>query len=100
MRLLILGGTGPLGILVIRKVLESHPTAHIVIYARSPEKLPAELASNTSISITKGDLSETVKLSAAADGVDVVPSTLGPVYPHPKGAPIANAYSILIKAMK
>ncbi|KIM45390.1 hypothetical protein M413DRAFT_442061 [Hebeloma cylindrosporum] len=98
-RFLILGGTGPSGILLIRKALELYPDATIVVYARSPEKIPEDLANNASVTLVKGTLEELDKAEAALEGVDAVISALGPLASHPSNTPIATFYGHLIDFM-
>jgi len=101
MRFLILGATGPSGILLIRKTLELYPEATIVIFARSPNKLPEDLSqNNSSITIIKGELTDLDALSTAVQGgVTVVLSALGPLRNHPPGNIIATFYSNLMDLM-
>ncbi|KAJ3549273.1 hypothetical protein NMY22_g948 [Coprinellus aureogranulatus] len=101
-RLLILGGTGPCGILLIREALEVFEQSTVVVYARSPEKLPEDLASNKAIIVIKGALEDHEALSQALQGVDIVLSALGPSTSkfHPPGTPLAKAYEGIIDLMK
>ncbi|CAA7261820.1 unnamed protein product [Cyclocybe aegerita] len=96
MRLLILGGTGPSGIALIRKALEVYPDGTVVAYARSPEKIPEDLQNNASVVIVKGTLEELDLVEQALEGVDVVVSALGPLTNQPTGNPIATFYGHLI----
>lgn len=98
-RFLILGATGPSGILLVRKAFEVYPDATIVIYARSPEKVPEDLANNASVTVIKGTLEELDKAEAAVQGVDAVISALGPLPSHPSNTPIATFYGHLIDYM-
>jgi len=98
-RFLILGGTGPSGILLIRKALELYPDATVVVYARSPEKIPEDLANNASVILIKGTLEELDKAETAVQGVDAVISALGPTATHPWNTPIATFYGHLIDYM-
>ncbi|KAF8972984.1 hypothetical protein BDZ97DRAFT_643396 [Flammula alnicola] len=99
MRFLILGATGPSGILLVRKTLEVYPDATIVIYVRSPEKIPEDLAANPAVITIKGTLEELDKVETAVEGVDVILSALGPLMPHPSNTPIATFYGHLIDLM-
>jgi uncharacterized protein YbjT (DUF2867 family) len=48
-KILVLGGTGPAGICLLRElVFQKHPT---VVYARRPDKVPADVASNDLIEV-------------------------------------------------
>jgi putative NADH-flavin reductase len=101
MRVLILGATGAVGILLIREALSRSHT--VVIFARSPEKLPTDISNNRAIVIIKGQLSDSDGLSKAMEGVDVVVSALGPTVRngpfHPTGTPLAKAYSLILEIM-
>jgi len=99
MRFLILGATGPSGILIVRKTLEVYTDASIVIFARSPQKVPEDLAQNSAITLIKGELTDLDALSTAVEGVDVVLSALGPIANHPAGNIIATFYGHLIDLM-
>jgi len=99
MRFLILGATGPSGILVVQKTLELYPEATILIFARSPDKLPQDIAQNSAITIVKGELTDLDVLSTAIQGVNVVLSALGPLTTHPPGNIIATFYSHLVDIM-
>jgi putative NADH-flavin reductase len=99
MRFLILGATGPSGILVVRKTLELYPEASIVIFARSPDKVPEDIAHNPAITLIKGEFTDLDALSTAIQGVNVVLSALGPLASHPAGNIIATFYGHLIDLM-
>lgn len=103
MRILILGATGPTGILLIRQALKDYQSCTIVLYVRSPEKVPDDLANNPSITVIKGQLDDHDTLSKAMEGVAVVISALGPSVKkgpfHPSGTPLANAYLGVIEVM-
>jgi len=96
MRILILGGTGASGLALIYKALEVYPAGTVVVYARSPQKLPDDIAQHRSVTIVKGELDELDKAEAALDGVNAVVSALGPWLGHPPGHPIATFYGELI----
>ncbi|GBE78487.1 NAD-P-binding protein [Sparassis latifolia] len=98
MRLLILGGTGLCGHLLIRDALTASHT--VVVYARSPEKLSNDFATNPAVTVIKGDLTDVDGLSKAIEGVDAVVSALGPDKGHPSGTPLAHAYATIIPLMK
>ena len=101
MRFLILGATGASGILILRKTLQLYPEASIVIFARSPEKIPEDILQNnpSSITLIKGELTDIDKLTTAIDGVNVVLSALGPLPNHPPGNIIATFYTHLVELM-
>ncbi|KAH6916761.1 NAD(P)-binding protein [Coprinopsis sp. MPI-PUGE-AT-0042] len=99
MRFLVLGG-GACGVAVIRELLHHYKEATIIVYVRSPEKLPADLCHNRSLVILKGQLTDADGLSKALEGVHVVISALGPGPSHPSGNPIAKGFELLIDQMK
>lgn len=102
MRFLILGATGPSGILLVRKTLEVYSDSSIILFARSPQKVPEDLTNNSSITIIKGEFTDLDILSNAIEssgGIDAVLSALGPLVNHPPGNVIATFYSHLIDLM-
>lgn len=105
MRLLVLGGTGPTGIAIVEEALRIFREITIVIYARSPEKIPEELAKTQSVIVIKGELDDLDGLDKAMEGVTAVASALGPstsptkVPFYPSNTPLANAYGRVIDAM-
>lgn len=102
MRLLILGATGGIGVLLVERAVADGHT--VVVYARSPEKLPQNLRDSPQVLISKGQLTDAESLSDALQNVDAVLSALGPAVSrgpfHPKGEPLAHAYSLVIRVMK
>ncbi|KAH9484986.1 hypothetical protein JR316_0001890 [Psilocybe cubensis] len=103
MRFLILGATGPSGVLLIRKTLEVYPDSTIIVFARSPNKIPEDLRNNGSLTIVKGTFDDLDELESAVQlGIDVVLSALGPVVSpsalttHSPTTPIATFYGHLI----
>ncbi|KDN38831.1 hypothetical protein RSAG8_09237, partial [Rhizoctonia solani AG-8 WAC10335] len=107
-RILILGGTGDMGIILIRKALDA---GHIVtVYARNPAKLPEDIASHESIIITKGELTDEDSLRHAiryTHAILPIRSYLGPGttpshFPgaHPSNLPLSKAYSLILRIMK
>ena len=102
MRVLILGATGGIGVLLVEEALSAGHT--VVVYARSPEKLPESLQNNPQVIICKGQLDDAQALSDAMQDVDAVLSALGPAVSrgplHPKGEPLAHGYSLVIRVMK
>lgn len=99
MQFLILGATGPCGILLTRKTLEVYTQATVVVYARSPQKLPEDITKHASVTVIQGQLDDAETFSMALQGADVVLSALGPSMSHPPGTPIASGYKLLIKLM-
>lgn len=102
MRVLILGGTGGIGVLLVEEALRAGHT--VVVYARSPQKLPDSLQNNPQVIIRKGQLDDAQALSDAMQDVDAVLSALGPAVSrgplHPSGEPLAHGYSLVIRVMK
>ncbi|KAF5972569.1 hypothetical protein FCOIX_9253 [Fusarium coicis] len=74
---LVLGGTGPAGINLLRELL--HRKYKVVAYARNPQKVPEDLASHPSLEIVRGDLSDKAALDRAVAKVNIVISLLGPL---------------------
>ncbi|OCH94145.1 NAD(P)-binding protein [Obba rivulosa] len=98
MHVLVLGGTGPSGIKLIEEALSASHT--VVVYARSPQKLPDAITSNPSVTVVEGQLSDADALEKAMQGVHAVVSALGPGAFHPSDTPLAKAYGLLIDLMK
>lgn len=98
MRIVILGGTGPSGILLIEEALAAKHI--IVVYARNPQKLPAHLNKHSDITIIKGELDDSKTLDTALASADAVLSALGPSFGNPSGTPIARGYAALLEAMR
>ncbi|KAH7930569.1 NAD-P-binding protein [Leucogyrophana mollusca] len=102
MRVLILGATGGAGVLLIQEALAASHA--VVIFARSPQKLPESITTNPNVTVHKGELTDEAALSKAMEGVDAVLSALGPSVSrgplHPSGEPLAHAYSQILKIMK
>ncbi|KAI0733958.1 NAD-P-binding protein [Fomitopsis betulina] len=102
MRLLILGATGPTGLKTVEEALATSHT--LVIYARSPQKIPDAIATNPAVTVVEGQLTDAETLTRAMQGVDAVLSTLGPAVKkgpsHPSDTPLAHAYSLVIEVMK
>ena len=105
MHVLILGATSATGILLVQELLTAGHT--IVIYARSPNKLPEDLKSNPTVTVVEGQINDREGVDKAVIGVDAVVSALGPpsgsfssMFNYPHDAPIAQAYKLIIDAMK
>ncbi|KAK3900511.1 hypothetical protein C8A05DRAFT_45659 [Staphylotrichum tortipilum] len=75
-KVLVLGGTGPAGICLVRElVFRKH---EVVVYARNPSKLPEELVSNPLVEIIQGEMSTPSPLSTAVSKSHSIISLLGP----------------------
>ena len=98
MRIVILGGTGPSGILLVEEALAAKHV--IVVYARNPQKLPAHLKKHPDITIIKGELEDPKTLDTALSSAGAVLSALGPSFGNPSGTPIARGYSAVLEAMR
>jgi len=104
MRLLILGGTGPAGLQVIQQALAANHV--LVILARSPQKLPQDIADHPSVTVIKGELTDAEAISQAVKGVHAILSALGPptrvftALTYPSNTPLAHAYTTVVAAMK
>jgi nucleoside-diphosphate-sugar epimerase len=53
-KVLVLGGTGPAGICVVRELL--HRKIGTMVFCRSPDKIPEDLANNTLLEVRKQTL--------------------------------------------
>ncbi|KAJ7284010.1 NAD(P)-binding protein [Mycena rebaudengoi] len=101
MRILILGATGPTGVLLARESLAVFESASIILYVRTPAKLPADLSAHPHVVVIEGQLDDDAHLSQAMEGVDVVLSALGPKqFTHPAGNPLAASYTQIIDVMQ
>jgi len=101
MHVLIIGATGSVGIQLIEYALRDSHT--VVVYARTPSKLPESITSNPSVTVVKGELGDKEALKGALAGVHAVLSALGPSVKrgplHPSGTPLAKAYMLLLEVM-
>jgi putative NADH-flavin reductase len=90
------------GLQLIEYVLRDSHT--VVIYARTPSKLPESITSNPSVTVVKGELTERDALKQSLSGVHAVVSALGPSVKkgplHPPGTPIAKGYALLLEVMR
>ncbi|KAJ7139744.1 NAD(P)-binding protein [Mycena epipterygia] len=101
MRILIFGSTGPTGVLLVREALAAFDGCSLVLYVRSPDKLPDDLRNNSRCVILEGQLDDVDGLSKAMEGVDIVLSALGPSqFSQPPGTPLAHSYRRIIDTMK
>ncbi len=126
--ILVLGGTGPTGLALINEAIARNHT--VVIFARSPQKLPEEIRSHPSVVIVEGSLEDEEAIRRAftaahpterRDGqeagpelnptggsesthikIDAVVSALGPPVTkiHPSGHPIAKGYERVVRIGK
>ncbi|KAG9128315.1 hypothetical protein FRC07_001250 [Ceratobasidium sp. 392] len=98
MKLLILGATGPSGIQTCYYALRAGH--QLVIYARNPSKLPADIAKHDDVQVIQGELTDRVALSSALEGCNAVLSALGPIEMRRTDTPIASAHALLIDLMR
>ncbi|KAH8117124.1 NAD-binding protein [Phellopilus nigrolimitatus] len=98
MHVLVLGGTGGIGPLLVRELLATSHT--VVVYARSPQKVPSDISSNPGVTVVQGELTDAAALASALVGVHAVVSALGPSARHPPGTPLAKGYAVVIAQMK
>ncbi|KAI8682319.1 NAD(P)-bd-dom domain-containing protein [Fusarium sp. Ph1] len=75
-KVLVLGGTGPAGICLLRELI--HRNHEVVAFARNPKKIPEDVSSSPLIEIIEGQLNDAEALSTAVSKSYVVVSLLGP----------------------
>jgi nucleoside-diphosphate-sugar epimerase len=100
-KVLVLGGTGPAGLCVLRELLYRHHS--IVAYARSPSKIPTDLSSNPRLAIVKGEMNDYETFSSALKGCSAIISHLGGDINNPHSNPTlyTNMYrNTIIPAMR
>ncbi|KAM0230959.1 hypothetical protein ACHAP5_011214 [Fusarium lateritium] len=73
---LVLGGTGPAGICLLRELI--HRKYNIVAFARSPSKIPEDIMASPLIEVIQGELNDTQSLDKAVAKSNIVVSLLGP----------------------
>lgn len=107
LNILVLGGTGPTGQVLIREALARGHT--IIIFARSPNKIPEDISQNASVIIVAGTFENEEEITRAFNSrrreggdplhIDAVVSALGPPVTgiHSSGHPIAKAYERIAK---
>jgi putative NADH-flavin reductase len=77
-KILVLGGTGPTGICLLRElVYRNHAT---VVYARNPSKVPKDLASSPLIEVCGIYPIEIVKATSVANHVSIVYTNPPPTF--------------------
>ncbi|KAH7388821.1 hypothetical protein BKA66DRAFT_569133 [Pyrenochaeta sp. MPI-SDFR-AT-0127] len=91
--ILLLGSTGPTGLLFAEAALKEG--YQLTLFVRNPSKLPARITNNSSVTTIQGELSQKDRLEQAArSGATVLVSFLGPASGH-KGTPISDGYKLL-----
>lgn len=75
-KILVLGGSGPAGLCLLRELLyRSHP---VVAYVRNPSKIPTSISSSPLLSIVKGEMDDLATFTTALSGCKTIISLLGP----------------------
>ena len=90
--------------MLVREALATLQDTTLVLYVRSPQKLPQDIATHRDVVVVIGQLTDDDALSKSLEGADAVISTIGPsvLYGpfHPTGTPLAKAYQRLIRIMR
>ncbi|VUC27575.1 unnamed protein product [Clonostachys rosea] len=81
-KVLVLGGTGPAGICLLRELI--HRNCATVVYARNLSKIPDDIKDQKLIEIAAGEINDDEKLGAAMAKCSGVISLLGPDINNPK----------------
>ncbi|KIW11465.1 hypothetical protein PV08_10765 [Exophiala spinifera] len=98
-KILVLGGTGPAGVCVLREL--AHRGLPMIVYARSPSKIPSDLASDVLVEVIKGDMNDREALSTAVAKSKAIISLLGPnSMRQPKNTEYADYYRTTISLME
>jgi nucleoside-diphosphate-sugar epimerase len=74
-RILIFGATGATGTHLVKLALDAG--LEVRAYARSPDKIPADLRANPKLEVFRGDLNDLSAIDKAVEGVDMIVSTAG-----------------------
>ncbi|KAF8708190.1 NAD(P)H-binding, partial [Rhizoctonia solani] len=98
MKVLVLGGTGPSGILTCRYALQAGHK--LVLYCRNPSKLPKDIATHDDVHIIGGQLADLPALRSALSGCDAVISSLGPPITRDRETHVTNGYKFVLEAMR
>lgn len=98
MRLLILGSTGPTGLILCQQALARNHT--LTLYTRSPFKLPSSLTSSPSVSVIQGELSDTELITSSVHSSDAVLSTIGSYPNQPSKTVLTELYTRMVGAMQ
>ncbi|KAG9232374.1 hypothetical protein BJ875DRAFT_81691 [Amylocarpus encephaloides] len=95
--ILVLGATGPLGILTVKELLSSN--FKVTIFARSPAKLPQEIKNDAQVTIIEGDFtSAPTTLFPQLSAFSSVISCLGPLgITRTYNTPIGDFYTSLLQ---
>uniref|UniRef100_A0A7S3K6N9 NAD(P)-binding domain-containing protein n=1 Tax=Aureoumbra lagunensis TaxID=44058 RepID=A0A7S3K6N9_9STRA len=74
--ILVLGATGPSGIVLLRELL--HRKLPVLAYCRTPSKIPEDISSDPLLEVVKGEMSQRDALSNAISKSRAIISLLGP----------------------
>ncbi|OCK85799.1 NAD(P)-binding protein [Lepidopterella palustris CBS 459.81] len=96
--IVVLGGTGPTGIIFIEKAIQRGH--NVVVYARNPSKLGEKLASDSKVKVIKGGLLNEELLSSAIQGSDAIVSVLGPSSLKTPPGTFTEPYKLVFKLMR
>ncbi|CUA77475.1 hypothetical protein RSOLAG22IIIB_02490 [Rhizoctonia solani] len=98
MKLLVLGATGPCGILTCQYALRAGHK--LVAYVRSPNKLPKDITTHDDVQVVSGQLTDLSILRSALSGCDAVISSLGPAMTRDTEPHVTNGYNVVLEAMR
>jgi len=94
----LLGGTGPTGLIFLEKAVEKGHK--VVVFARTPSKIPAKWHSHENVSIVEGYLWDEDLLSSAIEGSDLIVSLLGPSSLRVEPGTLVTPYKLIFKLMR
>ncbi|CUA77495.1 hypothetical protein RSOLAG22IIIB_02510 [Rhizoctonia solani] len=100
MKIFVLGATGPFGIVMCQSALQAGHK--LVVYARSPNKLPKGKFSAPLVRfvLVGGQVTDLSTLRSALLGCDAVISSLGPTLTRDPETHITNGYKVILEAMR
>ncbi|KAJ5132768.1 NAD(P)-binding protein [Penicillium atrosanguineum] len=106
--ILLLGATGGSGLAFIEEALNLPKPPHLVLYVRTPSKIPSDIAKNTNVSLVNGDLTDFDVLTSAmkVHSIRTVISFLGAyvsfsaMLTRRTDTPIADSFPTIIRAME
>ncbi|KAF1815602.1 NAD(P)-binding protein [Eremomyces bilateralis CBS 781.70] len=75
-KVLVLGATGPAGIVLLRELL--HRKHATIAYVRTPSKIPQDLEDDPLLEVVQGTMEDTASLSAVIATAYIIVSFLGP----------------------
>lgn len=96
MNVTVFGGTGQIGLLVVRRLL--HAGHDVTALIRSPEKMTVD---DPRLTVVVAQLSETEAIEGVIEGADAVISTLGPpIDPAASDSALTEATRTIVDTMK